>query len=303
MPCRAVPCRCSCIATSFPRWLPACGWIAARLGTGIPLLQALCHERAAAQPGSRWCWTQEQPQELPRRCWRAAGPALVRSCCSQALGTPGTGCDAGAGAVCCCDPKQGQPGFLLPFPSCVPFIFTLVKWGQPEGFRPRIVLFAAQQLGLAGGKPSPEPCCWLLFSGLLRASHPCTFLFSAPLLLRASPGALGAFPLWGQLQAPPQCPGATRCYSCSVQEPGFLFFLLLPRLVCMALHPQAWHSGSRIRAPLAPPPCCSARLAGVSREGRLRWHAPSPCFKREEFMAWERRRMTTSWLASYPLKV
>lgn len=77
MPC----CCCSCIATLFWRWLPACGWI---LGTSSPLLQALCHECAmsvphAAQPGSWWCWTQEQPlgaaQEVLACCWLGTAAA------------------------------------------------------------------------------------------------------------------------------------------------------------------------------------------------------------------------------------
>lgn len=122
-----------------------------------------------------------------------------------------------------------------------------------------------------------EPRALLLVAALLRASQPCSLLFSAPPLLCTSPGALGAFPPWGQPQAQPRSPGSTQSSTwlhAGTRIP--FFFFLLPQLVCTALRLQAWHLGSCIRVPPAPAPCCSAQLTAVSREGVAQVAHPIP---------------------------
>lgn len=120
----------------------------------------------------------------------------------------------------------------MPFPSCVPFIFPLVKQGQPEGFRPQIVPFVAQQLGLTGGELSPEPCCWLLLCSVPPSPALSSFLLllcSAPLRVlwvRFLPVASRRHSHRGALALPRAAPG-------SVQEPGFLFFFLSFAPTCL----------------------------------------------------------------------
>lgn len=190
----------------------------------------------------------------------------------------------------------------MPFPSCVPFIFPPVERGQPEGFWPRIVPFTAQQLGLMGGELSPEPCCWLLLCSVPPSPALSSFLLllcSAPLRVlwvRFLPGASRR-----HSHGPPALP---RAAPGSMQEPGFLFFsFFCPNLSARPCVSRLGTWGVASESPQPHHRAAPRRSQRCHEKGWLRWHTPSPCFKREEFMVWKLQRMTTSWLASHQLEV